>query len=96
LDLGGKFVRAQCKTGRLRHGVILFNTFSVQSNTHRSLTRNYVGEADLFLVYCPDTTRIYAVLVAEATAAYMSLRVDPTLNNQERGIRWARDYDLPE
>jgi hypothetical protein len=35
------------------------------------------------------------VPVDEATAGGMSLRVDSTRNNQTRGIRWARDYELP-
>src|SRR4029077_4235086 len=30
LDLGGRFVRVQCKTGKLRRGVIRFKTESVR------------------------------------------------------------------
>jgi hypothetical protein len=47
LDLDGKFVRAQCKTGRLRNGVVFFSTKSVQSNTRRAVIRNYDGDADV-------------------------------------------------
>jgi len=85
----------QCKTGRLRQGVIRFSTRSVQSNMNRTVARDYTGDADLFVVYCADTERIYAVPVDEAAAGYMRLRLDPTLNNQARGIRWARDFELP-
>jgi hypothetical protein len=95
IDTGERFIRCQCKTGRLRGGVVTFPTRSTQSNTKRTTTSGYVGDADLFLVFCPETERIYAVRVEESTAEYISLRVDPARNNQEKGIRWARDYELP-
>lgn len=96
LDLGGEFVRAQCKTGRLRNGTIEFNTSSVQCNTRRNLTRAYDGGADVFLVYCPDTPqRVYCVPVEAAAASHMCLRIEPTLNGQAQRVRWASDYELP-
>jgi PD-(D/E)XK endonuclease len=95
LDIEGQFVRAQCKTGRLRRGVVIFSTKSTRSNTRGSFTRGYDGDAEVFLVYCPETGRIYAVPVDDAPAGYGYLRVDPTRNGQSEGIRWARDYELP-
>jgi PD-(D/E)XK nuclease superfamily protein len=95
LDLGHGFVRAQCKTGRLRNGVVIFSTRSIQTNTRRTVIRTYRGEADLFLIYCPETKRVYCVPVEEATGGCMYLRVDPTLNGQRQGVHWARDYELP-
>ena len=44
LDIGGGFVRAQCKTARLRNGVIRFSTRSVRSNTRGNFFRSYRGE----------------------------------------------------
>ena len=96
IDLDGRFVRVQCKSGRLRRGVVNFSTASVRSNTDGRSTRGYAGEADLFVVYCPDNHGIYAVPVDEAPAGYMNLRVAPPLNKQARGVRWAADYALPE
>ena len=95
LEIGERFIRVQCKTGRLRSGVIHFNTVSVRSNTTRAIKRAYHGEADLFLVYCPDTGRVYAVDVDEAASSLGSLRVAPAVNGQAKGIRWAADYELP-
>jgi hypothetical protein len=95
LDMNGDFVRAQCKTGRLRRGCVLFNTQSVRTNTKGWLTRGYQGEAEMFLIYCPENERIYAVPVNEAPASSGSLRVAETLNGQEEGIRWASEYELP-
>lgn len=95
LDMDSKFLRAQCKTGRLRNGVVIYSTRSTRVNTRKTFSRDYVGEVELFLIYCPDTDRIYAVPVDEAPAGYGHLRVDPTRNGQESLIRWARDYELP-
>jgi hypothetical protein len=95
LDVEGRFVRAQCKTGLLRGGAVRFRPLSTQSNTRKTLSRGYEGEADLFLVYCPQNGLIYAVPVEGCTSRSMSLRVEPTLNGQAEGIRWAKSYELP-
>lgn len=95
LDMGDGFVRVQCKTGRLRNGAVCFKTASTRANTLRAFTRAYDGEADLFLVYCPDTERVYAVSVDEAASSEGKLRVAPTANGQAKRIRWASDHELP-
>jgi hypothetical protein len=95
LDLDGKFVRAQCKTGRIRNGAVIFSTKSVQSNTRRAVIRDYSGDADVFLVYCPSTGHVYCVPVEEAPTSYMYLRVEATRNGQEHLVRWASNYELP-
>jgi PD-(D/E)XK endonuclease len=95
LDIDGQFTRAQCKTGRLRDGVVRFSTGSTRSNTRRTFTRDYTGEVEHFLVYCPETNGIYAVPTDEAPSGYGRLRIEPTRNAQADGIRWARDYELP-
>jgi hypothetical protein len=95
IDTGERFLRVQCKTGRLRNGCIRFRTASTRVNTLRAFTRGYRGDADLFLVYCPETERVYALDVDEAAASQAVLRVDPTANNQARGIRWAAEHELP-
>ncbi len=95
LDLGDRFVRAQCKTGRLRRGVIEFNTRSVRANTRGVFTRGYDGEAEVFLVYCRDNDKVYVVPVPAGERHAISLRVEPTLNGQARRVNWAADYELP-
>jgi hypothetical protein len=96
LDFGEKFVRAQCKTGRLRNGGVQFPTASVRVNTKGWISRDYAGEVDLFLVYCPDNGRIYGVPIDECPVGRCRLRISRTANNQETGVRWARDFELPE
>jgi hypothetical protein len=95
LDLGGRFIRVQCKTGRLRRRCVLFNTQSVRTNRRRTYFRGYEGEIDLFGVYCHELDRLYAVPVEVAAKTQGTLRVEPTVNNQSRNIRWAADFELP-
>ena len=86
----------QCKTGRLRNGAIVFSTRSCRSNRRQTYVRSYTDEADVFIVHCPETDRIYAVPVGESgVLKAASLRVSAPANNQSRGIRWAADYELP-
>jgi hypothetical protein len=96
IDLGDRVLRAQCKTGRLRRGTILFHARSIRSNTRGTFCRTYGEDIDLFFVYCPQTDRIYSVPVEEATSTVGALRVAPTANGQAKRIRWAKDYELPE
>jgi hypothetical protein len=96
IDLGDRILRVQCKTGRLRRGAIVFHARSIRSNTRRTYCRTYHNEIDLFLVYCPETDRVYSVPVEEATSTELALRVAPTANGQAKRIRWAPHYELPE
>lgn len=90
-----RFLKVQCKTGRLRNGAIRFKSVSVQSNTCDTRERDYSGEVDLFVIYCPENARVYLIPDDELSPNINYLRVDPARNNQVKGIRWARDYELP-
>jgi hypothetical protein len=45
IDREGRLVKAQCKTGRLRNGVVLFNACSF--NRFTGAERDYRGQADV-------------------------------------------------
>jgi hypothetical protein len=99
LDLGDRFVRVECKTGRLRGGAVRFapcSTYLHHPNprTHR---RDYVGEVDCFAVYCRETAGVYLIPLDEFTnRGSGTLRVEPTRNGQRRGIRLADDYHFAD
>jgi hypothetical protein len=95
LESEGRFLKAQCKTGRLRNGVVQFRAQSIQSNTRRTRIRGYAGEVDLFIVYCAENTRIYVIPADDVPTCGMHLRIDPPRNRQAKGVRWAKDYELP-
>ena len=92
LDEGGKFVRVQCKTGRVERGAIVFNTRSVNWYTHES--RDYKGQADLFAVYVPDLDKVYVIPVATVGVTACNLRLEPPKNGQTKNIRLARDFEF--
>jgi len=95
LDCDGRFLRAQCKSGRLRNGSVEFRACSTQSNTQKTRTRGYAGQVDLFIVYCPQNDQVLVIPADEVPATGMYLRVDPPRNRQAKRVRWAKDYELP-
>ena len=100
IDTGEEFLRIQCKTGRLRNGVIGFNTCSFtyhhpSNRGTREYKHDYRGQADYFGIYCPETDGVYLVPVEVVGLNSGSLRVLPSRNNQVRKVRWAKDYELP-
>jgi hypothetical protein len=93
IERGRGFERVQCKTGRLRSGVIIFSSCS--SLEHRGkAARHYRGEIELFGVYCVETDECYLVPVDEVGKRLGSLRVDRPTNNQQAKIRYADQFLL--
>ncbi len=92
LDQGGKLVRIECKTGRLRNGAVVFPTASTKWYGGFE-KKSYHNDADFIGIYCPETEEVYLVPVDETGTSEGRLRVDPPhpRSNQTR-IRWAKDY----
>jgi hypothetical protein len=93
---GCHFVRVQVKTGLLTDGAVHFATSSCQwngSSKTRGVRRGYAGGADVFACHCPETGGVYYIPVAASPGRGCSLRLAPSRNRQERGVRWARDYE---
>jgi hypothetical protein len=84
--------RVQCKTGRVKNGVLIFNAYSQSGNG--SVKMSYRGLADLFAVLNPVDDKVYLIPVHEVGVTEVSLRLIPALNNQTQGIRWAETYLL--
>ena len=95
VEVDGKLLRIQCKTGRLRSGAIVFPVSS--SAAHRGQgRRSYHGEVDAFAVHCPDTAQVLLVpFVSVATCRKEArLRVNASLNGQRRRVRTAAPFVL--
>ncbi len=90
------FKRIQCKTGRIRNGVIRFNCYSIRGNrTQRFERRTYENDADFFGVYCAGTDKVYLVPIGlYNNEGY--LRVDPCKNGRTKGVLWAKDYEVQD
>jgi hypothetical protein len=94
-----RFVRVQCKMARMSAdgGVIQFNAYRVSpgDNGRRSVKKGYRGEAEYFGVYSPDTDKVYMVPVDEVPEGInVRLRLKQSKNNQEKFVRWAKDYEF--
>ena len=56
--------------------------------------RTYRGEIEYLGVFCPQTGEVYLVPESDLVDSTMHLRVAPTVNRQDRHIRWASRYKL--
>jgi hypothetical protein len=89
VQIKDRFLRVQCKTARVRNGCLRFNS---RSTDHGHGPGTYIGLADIFGVYCPSTGQVYLVPVRDVPRFDVFLRLEPTRNNQQVGVRYARDY----
>jgi len=89
---GNKAVRIQCKTGSYYRGGISFNTCS--HNPFTSLKKYYYEDIDLFMVYHPETGKVYKVPIEGCPKGVMRLRTDAVKNGQHKKIRFACDYEF--
>lgn len=84
------YLRVQCKSGREKRGCIVFNTHATDHGRGPQL---YHGRADVFAVYAPSRDEVYVVEVADLGRSGW-LRLEPTKNNQARGVRFAADHTI--
>jgi hypothetical protein len=84
--------RVQCKTGRVKKGVLLFNSYSQSGNG--ATKQGYYGLADLFAVLNPESGEVYLIPVENFGTTGVTLRLMPTLSGQVQNINWAVDYLL--
>ena len=80
VDDRGSLLRAQCKTGRLIKGCVVFKTSSVNGFTGARR---------------PDNDTIYRVPIAATGTSMMQLRIEPLKQGAPRStVKWARDFEL--
>ena len=98
IDDDGKLIRVQCKTARYleEQGCLDFNTAITYARVGGKphIRKGYKGEADYFGVYSPDTGKVYLVPVDDVPSHSAILRLYETKNNQQKGVRWAKDYEI--
>jgi hypothetical protein len=95
-----QLVRVQCKTARLSKdgGSLIFNTSTASfggPGVWKKKRSGYRSRADWFGVHSPDTGKVYMISVWDAPdASHMTLRLSAPKNNQGRGVKWAKDYEI--
>jgi hypothetical protein len=93
----GMIMLVQIKTAQIiENGKYL--TFLTSRNTRtngkRNKRRSYVGEVDEFMVYSPDTEKVYVVAAHEAPATRMILCLGSGSRGPYKGTPLAKDYEL--
>ncbi len=59
------------------------------------MRKGYKGEADYFGVYSPEMSKVYLVPVDDVPIGSKAiLRLHATKNNQQKGVKWAHDYEI--
>ena len=94
-DNGVELARVQVKSGRLRDGVIQFD--SISNSTYykpQYEPKGYKGQVEYFGVYCPDNDQCYIIPIDDVPDGRPHLRVEATKNGQTKNIRWAKDYQV--
>jgi PD-(D/E)XK endonuclease len=96
IDLEPELLRVQCKLARHLEGVLF-----VSLQTCRHTPRGYVrtsysaAEIDVVGIFSPELQRCFLIPIHEVSGRRsISLRLDPTGNNQAQSIKWAQDYDF--
>jgi hypothetical protein len=84
-DDGQKLYRVQCKTGRVRNGVLIFNAYSMPGNKAKKC--DYRGRADLFAVLNPVDGKVFLIPVNDVGVHDVHLRLIPAANGQMQNIR---------
>lgn len=95
-DTGVDLMRVQCKWVARRGNVIVVRFYGARRSS-RGLVRTFyeASEVDAFAAYCAEMDRCYFFPISEVEGSrQLLLRLDPTRNNQAKGIRWARAYEL--
>lgn len=96
-DLAPDLLRVQCKWARSVGGVLIVKLATSRCTPNGYVRTTYTSdEIDAIGAYSPDLERCFVIPISEVPEGRtVHLRLDRTGNNQERGIRWASDYELP-
>lgn len=102
IDKGEGLKKVQVKTGKLLDtGSIEFPVCSSHYHTTKGqhtghFRRTYHGDVDYFGIYCFENDKCYLVPFNDVKELKRSanLRLSEPSNNQQKGIRWAKDYEI--
>lgn len=94
IEYNDEFHRVQCKTGKLRDGIITFSTMSHRPNSNEVIKESYDGQIDYFAVYCWETEQIFIMPINETATGRSTLRLNKPKNNQIDNVNFAAEYEL--
>jgi hypothetical protein len=97
VDLEPVLLRVQCKLARRIGGVLAVRTVTSRFTPNGYVRRPYSSaEIDAIAAYTPELQASFLIPMTciAGCREMISLRLEPTRNNQAEGVRWARDYEL--
>jgi hypothetical protein len=96
LGLATRLLRLQCKWAGYRDGVLTIRCYTFRRTRDGYRKTTYcASEVDAIAAYCLALDRCFLLPIRIAARhPVISLRVEPTRNNQRRGINWADDFDF--
>jgi prevent-host-death family protein len=95
-EVGGRFLRVQCKWAARKGGVVIVNLASYRYTSRGHIVTKYgVDEIDAVAAYCGDLDECY-LLPAELVAGMraIQLRLEAPKNGQMAALHWTTDYSL--
>jgi hypothetical protein len=95
-DLGGRFIRVQCKSAARHRDVVVVRCRSGRRTREGVVMRRYTAdEIDAFAAYCLDLDRCYFLPIEcfEGLGS-IHLRLRPARNNQALRIHRAEDFEF--
>lgn len=94
--IGERLMRVQCKWAPLEGDVVTVRCYRCRRNRKGLVKRAYLpGEIDAFAAYCPQLDRCYLLPFEPFDGQLqISLRLNPTRNNQSSSVNWASSYDF--
>lgn len=89
----GQFIRVQCKTANYKNGCIVADVS--RRSTINGKRRSYYGLADVIMLYCEHTDKIYQLEVRPQMIKQITLRVEKIkkFGPKNKSIM-AKDYEL--
>jgi hypothetical protein len=92
-EKNNKFYRVQCKTGRMRNGVVMFKCSTHHPRDYTKVSF-YNDDVDYFGVYCFENDKVYLIPIEFIGRSEFSLRTRSTKNNQNEKIIWAMWFEI--
>jgi hypothetical protein len=89
VDEGGRFIRIQVKSGRLREGIVRCNA---RSYYRGGTKRTYHDDVDYIGVYCHDNDSVYLVPMADVPNDTGFLRVIDPKRDTRGVVKYASAY----
>jgi len=94
VEKDGLMQRVQCKTARIHNNeAIEFNCCN-GNNASSNGTSDYRGDVELFATYNSEINEVFIIPVDACGISTCTLRLTENNSNQQKGIRWAKDYKL--